>query len=205
MMEQHMQSIAKLKWKKTTNCAHNYIVARNSLNQDFKVNRRNEVWVSDITYIETDESWIYLTVVIDLFDRKVVGWSLSETLKAKDTSISAFKNALLHRPLQGSERLIFHSDRGTQYTCQEFISVLIKTNQIIQSMSGKGNCYDNAVAESFFKTLKVELVYRNKYKTRDQAKGSIFEYIEKFYNIHRRLSALGNLTIEEFQNQHHFT
>ncbi|WP_263361319.1 IS3 family transposase [Flavobacterium collinsii] len=201
MMENHLRSIAKTKFRKTTNSAHRYLTPPNILEQDFKTVRCCEVWVSDITYIETDEGWLYLTVVIDLFDRKVIGWSLSENLKAKETSIRAFKNAIVNRPLECNQKLLFHSDRGTQYACLWFASLLEGTSQIIRSMSGKGNCFDNAVAESFFKTLKTELIYHNTYATKEKAKDSISGYIENFYNKHRRHSALGNLTIEEFHNQ----
>jgi putative transposase len=202
MQEHHLRSITKLKFKKTTVSSPKYPVAVNSLNQNFKVARENQVWVSDITYISTAEGWAYLTIVIDLFDRKVIGWSVSRSMKATDTSIAAFKKALLDRPLASDKNLLFHSDRGIQYTCKDFVRLLAESSQISQSMSRKGNCYDNAVAESFFKTLKAELVYRNKYTTRKEADESIFEYIENFYNKRRRHSALGNLTIEEFQNQY---
>lgn len=200
MMENHLRSIVKSKFRKTTNSSHRYLTAQNILEQDFKTARYGEVWVSDITYVETDEGWLYLTVVIDLFDRKVIGWSLSENLKAKETSIRAFKNALVNRPLQTNQQLLFHSDRGTQYACLWFVSLLEGTGQITRSMSGKGNCFDNAVAESFFKTLKTELVYHNRYATKEKAKDSISGYIENFYNKYRRHSALGNLTIEEFHS-----
>jgi putative transposase len=160
MKENHLRNIAKSKHKKTTSPPRNNRSAENSLEQIFKAARRNEIWVSDITYIETDEGWIYLTVVIDLFDRKVIGWSISETMRAKDTSITSLTKALLNRPLQNNQELLFHSDQGKQYACREFIA-LLATNKITQSMSRKGNCYDNAIAESFFKTLKVELVYQN--------------------------------------------
>lgn len=202
MMENHLRSIAKTKFKKTTNSSHKHFMAQNILEQNFKVSHCNEVWVSDITYIETDEGWLYLTVIIDLFDRMVIGWSISETLKAKETSIKAFKNAIRNRPLESNEKLLFHSDRGTQYACLWFASLLEGTGQIIRSMSGRGNCYDNAVAESFFKTLKTELVYHNTYATKEKANKSISGYIENFYNKHRRHSALGNLTIEEFQKHY---
>lgn len=205
MKESHLRSIAKTKFRKTTNSSHRYLTAQNLLEQDFKTTSFNEVWVSDITYIETDERWLYLTVVIDLFDRKVIGWSLSENLKAKETSIRAFKNAIINRPLECNQKLLFHSDRGTQYACLWFTSTLEGTAQITRSMSGRGNCYDNAVAESFFKTLKTEPVYHNTYATKEKAKESISGYIENFYNIHRRHSALGNLTIEEFQKRNLIT
>lgn len=202
MMENHLRSIVKSKFRKTTNSSHRYLTAQNILQQDFKTARYNEVWVSDITYIETDQGWLYLTVVIDLFDRKVIGWSLSENLKAKETSIRAFKNAVVKRPLEPNRKLLFHSDRRTQYACLWFTSLLEGTGQITRSMSGKGNCFDNVVAESFFKTLKTELVYHNRYATKEKAKDSISGYIENFNNKHRRHSALGNLTIEEFQKHY---
>ncbi|MFD2938541.1 IS3 family transposase [Flavobacterium notoginsengisoli] len=201
MAEQQLHWIAKLKFKRTTLSSPRYTAAENLLNQDFKVSRQNQAWVSDITYIRTAERWAYLTTVIDLFDRKVIGWSLSETLKAIDTSFAALRKALLNRPLASDQTLIFHSDRGIQYSCRIFLSALSKNIQIKQSMSRKGNCYDNAVAESFFKTLKTELVYRHNYKNVKQARKSISNYIENFYNTVRRHSALGNMTMKEFHNQ----
>lgn len=202
MQDNSLRSISKLKFKKTTLSSHKHPIVENILNQNFQVERQNEVWISDITYISTTEGWAYLTIIIDLFDRKVIGWSLSKSMKARDTSIAAFKKAQLNRPLVRNRKLLFHSDRGIQYTCKDFVGILTKSNQISQSMSRKGNCYDNAVAESFFKTLKTELIYQHKYETRKLANDSISEYIENFYNIRRRHSALGNLTIEEFQNQY---
>lgn len=198
-MEKHMRSITKLKFKRTTISSPKYPAAENMLNQNFKVSNENQVWGSDITYLRTAEGWAYLTEIIDLFDRKVIGWSLSETMCAMDTSISALKKALLNRPLLYNQKLIFHSDRGIRYACKNFVCILKKSDQILHSMSRKDNCYDNTVAESFFNTLKTELIYHKKYKSRKKAKKSIFEYIEKFYNTSRRHSALGNLTIEEFQ------
>ncbi|WKL49636.1 IS3 family transposase [Flavobacterium pectinovorum] len=202
MAEQKLRWITKLKFKRTTLSSSKYPAAENLLNQDFKAARQNQVWVSDITYIRTVEGWAYLTTVIDLFDRKVIGWSLSKTLKSMDTSVAAFRKALLNHPLLPYQKLKFHSDRGIQYACKNFTYLLSKNKQILQSMSRKGNCYDNAVAESFFKTLKTELVCRYKYKNRKQAGKSIHDYIENFYNTVRRHSALGNLTMEEFQNKH---
>jgi len=205
MLENNMPRIPKLKFKRTTISSPKYPAAANLLNQNFKVSNQNQVWVSDITYIRTKKGWAYLTAVIDLFDRKVVGWSLSETLKTMDTTIVAFKQALRNRPLTSNQKLIFHSDRGIQYACKDFVSTLSKSNQIAQSMSRKGNCYDNAVAESFFKTLKTELIYQNNYTTIKKAKKSVIDYIKNFYNRYRRHSALGNLTIEEFQKQYLIT
>lgn len=202
MQDHSLRSISKLKFKKTTKSSHKHPIVENILNQNFQVERQNEVWISDITYISTKEGWAYLTIIIDLFDRKVIACSLSKSMKARDTSIAAFKKAQLNRPLVRNQKLLFHSDRGIQYTCKDFVRILAKSNQISQSMSRKGNCYDNAVAESFFKTLKTELVHHNNYATRKKAWESISEYIENFYNKRRRHSALGNMTIEEFQNQY---
>lgn len=200
MRKENLYSIVKRKFKTTTNSSHKYPVVENLLNQNFQVKEKNQTWVSDLTYIRTDEGWLYLTTVIDLYDRKVIGWAMGETMRAKDTSIAALKMAIIHRPLNNSSKLIFHSDRGIQYACTEFVNEVQKHASITRSMSGRGNCYDNAVAESFFKTLKTELVYQNKYKTKQEAYRSVFEYIEGFYNTHRRHSQLGNLTIKEYQN-----
>lgn len=199
LMKKHsLRSILKRKFKVTTDSSHKYPVVENHLNRNFSVHKPNSAWVSDITYIRTKQGWLYLTTVIDLFDRKVIGWSLSSTMYAKDTSMAAFKMALSNRPLMKMDSLIFHSDRGVQYACKEFVSMVGKNKQIIRSMSRKGNCWDNAVAESFFKTLKIELIYQNRYETRKQAELSIFEYIEGFYNTHRRHKYLENRTILEF-------
>jgi len=201
MRANNMRSIIKKKFKITTDSSHKYPVVENVLNREFTVANQNMVWVSDITYIRTMQGWLYLTTVIDLYDRKVIGWSLSYTMKAKETSVKSFKMALTNRPINTNQSLIYHSDRGSQYACEEFVSELNKHKSIIRSMSRKGNCWDNAVAESFFKTLKVELIYQNKYLTRQEAELSIFEYIETFYNTKRRHKQLNNLTILEYQNQ----
>jgi len=200
MKEQGLYSIIRRKYKKTTDSSHQYPVAPNILGGNFHTEKENQVWVSDISYIPTWQGWMYLTTVIDLFDRKVIGWAMSNNLTTKDTSINAFRMALQHRPLRADQSLVFHSDRGIQYACREFVKELEFYKNITRSMSGKGNCYDNAVAESFFKTLKVELVYHNKYRSILEAKNSIFKYIEGFYNNNRRHSYLGNLTIREFRN-----
>ncbi len=197
MSKNGWKSIWKKKFKITTNSNHSHPVCRNHLQQEFSSERLNQVWVSDITYIKTAEGWLYLTCVMDLFDRKIIGWSISSTLKTADTSVSAIDKAFKSRRIKQQEPLVFHSDRGIQYAAREFSDKLIY-RKITRSMSGKGNCYDNAVAESFFKTLKAELVYQNSYKTREQEYLSVFEYIEGFYNTHRRHSKLGNLTIKEF-------
>jgi putative transposase len=199
MQQLHLRSIVKRKYKVTTDSSHKYPVVENILNRAFETTTENTAWVSDITYIATSEGWLYLTTVLDLFDRKVIGWALSNTMKTNETVIPAFKMAKLNRPLNNNQPLIFHSDRGIQYACKEFTDVLASHKNIIRSMSRKGNCWDNAVAESFFKTIKTELVYHNKYQTRQEAKLSIFEYIETFYNTKRRHQQLDNLTILEYQ------
>jgi len=186
----------KKKFKVTTNSDHSYPIAPNLLKQDFWTASANRIWVGDITYIRTWQGWLYLTVILDLFNRKVVGWSMSDRLTANTTTIPAFIQAIKHhQPLPG---LIFHSDRGVQYACDKFRG-LLKTFKVIQSMSGKGNCYDNAVAESFFHTLKTELVYHETYRTRAEAKTSLFHYIEIFYNRIRKHSTLGYKSPNEYE------
>lgn len=173
----------------TTDSNHKYPVAPNVLAREFSSRRPEQVWVSDITYIHTTEGWLYLTVIIDLYNRMVVGWSMSDRLYASETTIAALKHACdRFNPPAG---LIFHSDRGVQYACTDFKEHL-ETYQMIQSMSAKGDCWDNAVAESFFSTLKKELIYRHNYRTRWEARQSIFEYIEIYYNRKRKHSYLGN-------------
>ena len=175
------------KFKPTTNSKHDLPVAENILNQNFESAKPNTVWVSDITYIWTLEGWLYLAVIVDLYSRQVVGWAMSDRLTS-DFVVKALYQAIgRRRPHSGC---IFHSDRGVQYASADFRKVL-EAFGFIQSMSRKGNCYDNAVAESFFHTLKIEHVYDYRYETRTDARQSIFEYIEMFYNRTRRHSALG--------------
>lgn len=167
----------KRKFKLTTDSKHKYPIAAKILNQDFKVHRANQVWVSDITYIQTKQGWMYLTVIIDLFNRKVVGWSMSDNLTTEDTILKAWNMAVKSTLL--ADALIYHSDRGSQYAGYAFTDVLKSYNGlVIQSMSRKGNCWDNAVAESFFKSLKVEWAYQHNYIKRSDAELSIFYWIE---------------------------
>jgi transposase InsO family protein len=140
---------------------------------------------------------MYLTIIIDLFDRKVIGWSMSKDMTADNTTMRAWKMAVNNRPLTG--KLIFHSDRGIQYACSAFAKLLNSYRLVSRSMSRKGDCWDNAVAESFFKTLKVELVYQNTFESQEIAQITIFEWIETWYNKNRRHAALGDLTISEFE------
>jgi transposase InsO family protein len=181
----------------TTDSKHNYPVAANILNREFVATRPGQVWVSDITYIKTNRGWLYLTVIIDLFDRKVVGWAMSKGMTAEKTIIAAWRMAVNNRPI--NQELIFHSDRGIQYACTKFTNILNANELVQRSMSRKGNCWDNAVAESFFKTIKVEVVYNELYQNHEHAKLSLFKWIETWYNRKRRHSALDYKTIEEFE------
>ena len=186
------------KFKFITDSNHHYPIAPNLLNQDFTVQRKNEVWVSDITYISTKQGWMYLTVIIDLYNRKVVGWSMSRNLSTQDTIIKAWNMAIGQNTI--TQKLIFHSDRGSQYASYEFTKLIRAYHGLIkQSMSRKGNCWDNAVAESFFKSLKVEWVYKHDYQKITHAELSIFRWIETWYNKKRRHSALALKSIDEFE------
>ena len=197
MRQESIRSIVARRYTvQTTDSNHGFSVAPNLLEQDFNAPRPGMKWVSDLTYIRTGEGWLYLTMVMDLADRKVIGWALSNTMRACDTSLPALKMAISHRPIH--DTLLFHSDRGVQYACHEFLN-LVKGQPIIQSMSRKGCCWDNAVAESFFKTLKVEMIYHNTYQTRKEAELAIFEYIEVFYNRKRKHSYLGYKTPIQYE------
>jgi len=178
------------KFKATTNSNHSLPVAENLLNRDFTPAEPNKAWVADITYIWTNEGWLYLAVVIDLFSRAVVGWSMSERM-TRTLVMDAFTLAVKRR--NPSTGLIHHSDRGSQYASADFQKLLSKHGAIC-SMSRKGNCWDNAAAESFFAILKRALIYHNKYQTRVKARQSIFDYIERFYNRKRIHSTLGYRT-----------
>jgi len=178
---------ATKKYKVTTNSKHTMPVAENLLKQNFVTEKPNTVWISDITYIATLEGWLYLVVILDLFSRQVVGWAMSDRLTSGFVVKALYQAIGRRHPASGC---IFHSDRGIQYASTDFRDVL-RAYGFIQSMSRKGNCYDNAVAESFFHTLKTEHVYDYRYETRAEARQSIFEYIEMFYNRQRRHSALG--------------
>jgi len=198
MKELGLRSKLSKKFKVTTDSKHNYLVVENVLDRNFNVTNPSRVWVSDITYIQTKEGFLYLTTVIDLYDRKVIGWSLSKTMSTQRTSLAAWKMAIRNRPVQ--KGLIFHSDRGVQYASKKFANT-IESYGVTRSMSRKGNCWDNAVAESFFKSLKTELIYGNKLITKEKMELEIFEYIQIWYNKKRRHSALNYKTIEEFNNQ----
>lgn len=197
MKQAKIWSIVKKKFKVTTDSKHTYPIVENILNRAFNPVNINMVWVSDITYIKTKQGWLYLTIVLDLGDRRVIGWSLSTTMKASDTVIPAWRMAKKTRPIMG--RLIFHSDRGVQYACNDFKALLDANPWVCRSMSRKGNCWDNSVAESFFKTLKTECVYQHKFINKEQAALIVFEFIEIWYNRKRLHSALGYLSPAEFE------
>jgi transposase InsO family protein len=170
----------------TTDSAHPYPVAPNLLEQDFSASRPNEKWSGDITYIPTAQGWLYLAVILDLYSRRIVGWAMSDSLE-RHLVIAALYMAIQRR--QPPPGLLHHSDRGSQYASDDYQAVLTQA-QMQCSMSRAGNCYDNAPIESFFGSLKTELVHHSHYQTKAEAKTDIFEYIEVFYNRIRRHSAL---------------
>ncbi len=196
MKQEGIQAKMRKKWKVTTQQSKKAaVVALNHLNQKFLVEEPNQVWVSDITYVSTGEGWLYVAIVLDLFSRKVVGLSMGARLETGLVT-KALNQALYSRDV--NEGLMHHSDRGCQYTSFEFRE-LTKKYGIKLSMSARGCCYDNAVAESFFHTLKTEEVNLHKYRIREEAENSIFEYIEAFYNRERLHSTLGYVSPEEFE------
>jgi transposase InsO family protein len=197
MRDAGLRSKVRRKYRVTTDSKHHFPVAPNLLERNFTAETPDKVWVSDITYLATRSGWLYLTVIIDLFSRMVVGWALSSSL-SHEMVVTALKRAIKRR--RPGDGLIFHSDRGVQYACTEFRKELGK-HHFVQSMSRKGNCWDNAVAESFFGIMKTELVYHEKYEGHQDTLHSIFEYIEAFYNRERRHSTLGYLCPVEYEKQ----
>jgi putative transposase len=173
------------------------IVAPNRLNQQFTVTRPNEAWVSDITYIRTHEGWLYLAVVLDLYSRRVVGWSLQSRIK-KELVLDALLMAVWRR--RPTTQVIVHSDQGSQYTSDDW-QAFLKANRLEASMSRRGNCYDNAVAESFFQLLKRERIKRRVYATRDEGRTDVIHYIEMFYNSQRRHGFNNQLSPVEFEER----
>ena len=191
-----LRGCPKKRFKVTTVRHPNHPIAKNLLKQNFKVARPNQCWVADITYIQTNQGWLFLAIIMDLFSRKIVGWSMSRWL-SRHLAIDALKMAVEMRNPSG--RLIHHSDRGCQYTSDDFRDELDKHGMLC-SMSGRGNCYDNAVAESFFGLLKRERVNRTKYLTRGEARSDLFNYIECFYNKKRQHGYLNNLCPVAYEN-----
>ena len=195
MREEGIEGQRKRRFRVTTDSRHSHPVAPNELKRNFTAAAPNKVWVTDITYIWTREGWLYLAAILDLYSRRVVGWSMDSCMD-RSLALDALGMALkTRRPEPG---LLHHSDRVVQYASTEYQDQL-RTHGMICSMSRKGDCWDNAVAESFFSTLKAELVHRTDYVSRSQARASVFEYIEAFYNGRRRHSALGYVSPVEHE------
>ena len=195
MRDNGIRSKMKRKFKATTNSKHTHPVAENILNRNFSPKAANMVWAGDITYIWTGEGWLYLAVILDLFSRQVIGWSMSERM-TKELALNALTMAIRKRkPEKG---LIHHTDRGSQYACGVYRRLLNSIGAIC-SMSRKGNCWDNAVSESFFHSLKTEMIFFEEFKTRAEATSKVFEWIEVFYNRQRIHSSIGNKTPEQFE------
>jgi len=191
MKEMGLKSVLKRKFVITTNSNHNHLISDNLLNREFTSPKLGQKWVSDITYIRVGNDWNYLTTILDLADRKIVGWSLSEDMTTENTVLKAWLEARKSRSIITG--FIFHSDRGVQYASKNTINLLAFNKFAKQSMSRKGNCWDNAVAESFFKTIKHEWLLRFKYKNYDELYNSINEYIT-WYNTKRIHSTLAYLS-----------
>jgi transposase InsO family protein len=198
MREEGLRARVKRRFRATTDSRHVEPIAPNLLERRFSVEetrRPDRVWVSDITYIPTREGWLYLAVVLDLAMRRVIGWSMKSTLD-RSLALDALSMALLLR--QPERGVLHHSDRGVQYACEDYRALLAQ-HGMVPSMSRKGDCWDNAVAESFFATLEWELIERSDWKTREQARADIFEYIEVWYNRTRRHSSLGYRSPAEYE------
>lgn len=196
MRDNGLKALQKRRYKKTTDSDHGGPVAPNILDQDFKATAPDQKWGVDISYIWTAEGWLYLAIVLDLYSRRIIGWAVSDRMK-KDLALDALKRAIaIRRPPRG---VIHHSDRGSQY-CSDAYQKLLTGNGFILSMSGKGNCYDNAMVETVFKTIKSELIWRTIFKTRLQAETAISGYIDGFYNPRRRHSALGYMSPIKFES-----
>lgn len=189
--------VRRKKWKYPKDTKSKFPVAENIIDRNFVAKKKDEKWVSDITYIPTRKGWLYLCIILDLYSRRIVGWSMDNNMKTEFV-LSALKMATDLRGV--TKNLIFHSDRGSQYRSNDFREKIDKLG-FIQSMSRKGNCWDNACAESFFKSLKSSLIYGKKIMPYDEAKTCIFEYIEVFYNRERRHSSLGYLSPVKFEGK----
>jgi putative transposase len=182
---------------RTTNSKHGFGIAPNRLRRQFSPDAPNRVWATDITYIQTKRGWLYLAVVLDLYSRRVVGWSMQPYQDRRLVLTALAMGLTTRRPSPG---LLHHSDRGVQYACDDY-QRLLSDAEMVPSMSRKADCWDNAVVESFFSTLKQELVYRRDFATHDEARAALFEYIEGFYNRTRRHSTLGYLSPLEYERR----
>jgi putative transposase len=198
MRQEHIWAVHKRKYRVTTDSEHGFAIAENLLARDFTATGPNEKWVADITYVRTKEGWLYLAVVIDLFARKIIGWSMRTDMKA-DLPLEALKMAIKAR--KPGPGLLHHSDRGVQYASELYQEELRKARMLC-SMSRKGNCWDNAVAESFFSTIKRELIYpAGIFASREEARSEIFGYIESWYNRVRKHSALQYQSPSEYESE----
>jgi putative transposase len=195
MRKAGLKGCPKRRFRVTSRGGH--VTASNLLEQNFSAETTNRRWASDTTFIWTGQGWLYLAVVMDLYSRRIVGWSMSRR-NSRHLVLNALSMALGQRHVEGE--LIHHSDRGAQYLSDDF-QALLKKNEISCSLSGAGSCYDNAAVESFFASLKRERVKRRKYRTRDQARTDVFDYIERFYNRQRRHSYVGNISPVEFEER----
>ena len=195
--EAGIEARRKQRFRITTQARVGVIAAKNRLKQRFKAKAVNRVWVGDITFVPTVEGWLYLAVLIDMYSRRVVGWAMSERID-QQLVVDALNMALLQRRVKPG--LIHHSDQGRQYSSAAYQAVL-EHHGMIASMSRRGNCYDNAVAESFFSSLKNELIHHSSFRTRDQARTAIFEYIEAFYNRQRRHQSLDYLSPVDYEGK----
>ena len=196
MQQARLRGIPKRRFKVTTQRDPRHAVAKNLIEQDFTAKRPNQRWAADITYVSTHQGWLYLAVVMDLYSRRIIGWSMDRWM-SRHLAINALTMAIDARQPEGL--LIHHSDRGGQYTSDDFRD-LLRRHEIECSMSSSGNCYDNAVVESFFGLLKRERVNRVRYRTRDEARASLFDYIECFYNRKRRHGYLGNISPADYED-----
>lgn len=198
VMKKHgIRAKTKRKFRVTTDSKHKLPVAPNLLARNFSPAKPNQTWAGDITYVWTREGWLFLAVIVDLFSRQIVGWSLDKTMP-RELVLSALRQAYFRR--KPGTGLVFHSDRGSQYCSKEFRQQL-RVYRMVQSQSRKANCWDNACVESFFHTLKTELIYHEDFKTRDEAQRVIFEWVEAFYNRQRLHSTLGYLSPVDFERR----
>ena len=195
LRRQGLRAKAAKRFKVTTDSKHNRPVAKNLLEQDFTAERPNQKWAGDITYLWTDEGWVYLAVILDLFSRQVIGWAMSDRMTAT-LVCDALQMALWRRKMP--KGVIVHSDRGSQY-CSDAYRRMLRRRGLVCSMSGKGNCYDNACVESFFHSMKIEAVHGERFTTRHAIRQEVFEYIETFYNTIRQHSTLGYISPETFE------
>lgn len=197
MRDNGIRVVRTRKYKVTTDSNHRFNIAPNLLNRNFMADQPNQKWAGDISYIWTRQGWLYLSVMMDLHSRRIIGWAVSNRLK-QDLALQALNRAVaLRNPPPG---LIQHTDRGSQYCAHDYQKRLRQLG-FKASMSGKGNCYDNAVVETFFKTLKAELIWRNKWETREEVTTALFKYINGFYNTRRRHSAIGGLAPADFERK----